>query len=87
MKIRNRVFINDNLRKDLVIELDSKISHYLFNVLRCQEGEHISIFNNSTEWLSEIIEINSKSSQIILKDIIKSYEEKAREYTMAYAFD
>ena len=78
MKIRNRVFINDNLRKDLVIELDSKISHYLFNVLRCQEGEHISIFNNSTEWLSEIIKINSKSSQTILKDIIKSYEEKKK---------
>ena len=39
MKIRNRVFIKDHLEKDLVVILDQRATHYLFNVLRCKDGD------------------------------------------------
>ena len=54
MKIRNRVFVKDHLEKRLTLTLDQRAAHYLFHVLRCQEGEYISIFNESSEWLSKI---------------------------------
>ena len=78
MKIRNRVFVQDNLRKDLRLTLDSKTSHYLSNVLRCKVGECIALFDDKTEWLSEILEINSKESKVILRSLLKSYEAKQK---------
>ena len=78
MKIRNRVFVQDNLRKDLRLTLDSKTSHYLSNILRCKVGECIALFDDKTEWLSEILEINSKESKVILRSLLKSYEAKQK---------
>ena len=76
MKIRNRVFIKDNLEKGLMLALDQRATHYLFNVLRCQEDEYISIFNESTEWLSKIDKINSKEVNISIEKKIKSADQK-----------
>tara|TARA_B100000686_G_scaffold162755_1_gene170304 strand:+ start:888 stop:1610 length:723 start_codon:yes stop_codon:yes gene_type:complete len=72
MKIRNRVFVKDHLEKGLMLELDQRATHYLFNVLRCQDGEYISLFNESSEWLSKIEKINTKEVQISIEKIIKS---------------
>ena len=72
MKIRNRVFIKDHLEKGLMLTLDQRATHYLFNVLRCQDGEYISLFNESSEWLSKIQKINTKEVQISIEKIIKS---------------
>ena len=72
MKIRNRVFVKDYLDKGLTLTLDQRATHYLFNVLRCQDGEYISLFNESNEWLSKIDKINSKEVQISIEKNINS---------------
>ena len=84
MKIRNRVFVKDHLEKGLTLTLDQRATHYLFNVLRCQEGEYISIFNESTEWLSKIDKINSKDVQISIEKNIKSADTK-QEITLYFS--
>jgi len=76
MKIRNRVFVKDHLKKGQTLTLDQRAAHYLFHVLRCQEGEYISIFNESSEWLSKIDKINSKDVQISIEKNIKSADTK-----------
>ena len=76
MKIRNRVFVKDHLEKGMTLTLDQRAAHYLFNVLRCQEDEYISIFNESTEWLSKIDKINSKNVQISIEKNIKSADKR-----------
>jgi len=84
MKIRNRVFVKDHLEKGLTLTLDQRATHYLFNVLRCQEGEYISIFNKSTEWLSKIDKINSKNIQISIEKNIKSAD-KRQDITLYFS--
>ena len=84
MKIRNRVFVKDHLEKGLTLTLDQRATHYLFNVLRCQEGEYISIFNESTEWLSKIDKINSKDIQISIEKNIKSAD-KRQDITLYFS--
>ena len=76
MKIRNRVFVKDHLEKGQALTLDQRAAHYLFHVLRCQEGEYISIFNESTEWLSKIDKINSKNVQVSIEKNIKSADKR-----------
>jgi len=84
MKIRNRVFVKDHLEKGLTLTLDQRATHYLFNVLRCQEDEYISIFNESTEWLSKIDKINSKNIQISIEKNIKSAD-KRQDITLYFS--
>jgi len=76
MKIRNRVFVKDYLEKNLVLTLEQRVSHYLFNVLRCQDGEYISLFNEETEWLCRIDKIDSKEVRVLIEKNIKSAEKK-----------
>ena len=76
MKIRNRVFVKDHLEKGQALTLDQRAAHYLFHVLRCHEGEYISIFNESSEWLSKIDKINSKDVQISIEKNIKSADNR-----------
>ena len=84
MKIRNRVFVKDHLEKGLTLTLDQRATHYLFNVLRCQEDEYISIFNESTEWLSKIDKINSKEAQVSIGKNIKSAD-KGQDMTLYFS--
>ena len=84
MKIRNRVFVKDHLEKGQALTLDQRAAHYLFHVLRCQEGEYISIFNESSEWLSKIDKINSKDVQISIEKNIKSADTK-QEITLYFS--
>jgi len=84
MKIRNRVFVKDYLDKGLTLTLDQRATHYLFNVLRCQDGEYISLFNESTEWLSKIDKINSKEVQISIEKNIKSAD-KIQDMTLYFS--
>ena len=84
MKIRNRVFVKDHLDKDMTLTLDQRATHYLFNVLRCQGGEYISLFNESTEWLSKIDKINSKEVQISIEKNINSAN-KRQDITLYFS--
>ena len=84
MKIRNRVFVKDHLDKGMTLTLDQRATHYLFNVLRCQDGEYISLFNESTEWLSKIDKINSKEVQISIEKNINSAN-KRQDITLYFS--
>jgi len=84
MKIRNRVFVKDHLDKGMTLTLDQRATHYLFNVLRCQDGEYISLFNESNEWLSKIDKINSKEVQISIEKNIKSAD-KIQDMTLYFS--
>ena len=84
MKIRNRVFVEDHLEGGLVLTLDQRATHYLFNVLRCQDGEYISLFNESTEWLSKIDKIDSKEVKVLIEKNIKSAD-KREEITLYFS--
>ena len=84
MKIRNRVFVKDHLEEGLVLALDQRATHYLFNVLRCQNGEYISLFNESTEWLSKIDKIDSKEVKVLIEKNIKSAD-KREEITLYFS--
>ena len=84
MKIRNRVFVKDHLEVGLVLTLDQRATHYLFNVLRCQNGEYISLFNESTEWLSKIDKIDSKEVKVLIEKNIKSAN-KREEITLYFS--
>ena len=84
MKIRNRVFVKDHLEGGLVLTLDQRATHYLFNVLRCQNGEYISLFNESTEWLSKIDKIDSKEVKVLIEKNIKSAD-KREEITLYFS--
>ena len=84
MKIRNRVFVKDHLEKGLTLTLDQRATHYLFNVLRCQNGEYISLFNESTEWLSKIDKIDSKEVKVLIEKNIKSAD-KREEITLYFS--
>jgi len=84
MKIRNRVFVKDHLEEGLVLALDQRATHYLFNVLRCQDGEYISLFNESTEWLSKIDKIDSKEVKVLIEKNIKSADKK-EEITLYFS--
>ena len=76
MKIRNRVFVKDHLDQGITLALDQRATHYLFNVLRCQDGEYVSLFNETNEWLSKIDKINSKEVQVSIEKHINSANER-----------
>ena len=84
MKIRNRVFVKDKLEEGVQLKLDQKVAHYLFHVLRCKNGEYISLFNESSEWLSSIDKLSSKEVIISVIENIKIAEKK-REITLYFS--
>ena len=59
---RARLYVAETLASDTHIELATGQSHYLRNVLRCQIGEHVEVFNGKNGAYDAIIdEINKKS--------------------------
>ena len=84
MKIRNRVFVKDQLEKGTQLKLDQRVVHYLFNVLRCKSGEFISLFNESSEWLSRIDRISSKEVVISVIENI-SFANKKIDITLYFS--
>ncbi len=54
-KIKNRIFITTNLKAGETVSLGDDKSHYLNNVLRCKIGDHISLFNEKSECLAEVV--------------------------------
>ena len=60
-KIKNRIFITSNLNTGETVSLGDDKSHYLNNVLRCKIGDHISIFNENSECIAEVVS-NAKNA-------------------------
>lgn len=57
-KIRTRLFVADDLDVARALELRSEQAHLLRNVLRCQSGDRLALFNGRDgEWEAVITEI------------------------------
>ncbi len=64
-KIKHRLFINNTLKLNNVVELEKECSHYLGNVLRLKENDKIRVFNSlDGEFLANIVKVNKKNVSV-----------------------
>ena len=52
-----RLFFKENLSLNLTSNLDKSQSHYISKVMRIKEGDNISLFNETGEWIVKIKEV------------------------------
>ena len=70
-----RLFFNESLEEKKLINIIGDDYHYLSNVMRCEVGSDIFLFNeNNGEYLCRIIEKNKK--KLILEVVKKAAYEK-----------
>ena len=69
-----RLFVKSRLTCEQEIVLDARQSHYLCNVMRCEKGMAVRLFNGCDgEFAAEIIEINKKQA------ILRPYEQLRKQ--------
>lgn len=72
-----RICVEELISKDKIIELDSKTTHYLKNVMRKSIGDKINIFNSmSGEFVSEISQLTKKNCSLLPVEKIKDISEE-----------
>lgn len=60
-----RLFVTDDLADKAVIPLQTGQAHYLHNVMRKKEGEHVRLFNGQDgEWLGTLQSLSKKSGEV-----------------------
>jgi 16S rRNA (uracil1498-N3)-methyltransferase len=70
-KPKIRLYVTQPLAGGHALRLTSGQSHYLWNVMRCREGDAIAVFNGSDgEWLAFVDTIEKKSVMLICKEQI-----------------
>ena len=79
-----RLFFLDSLSVNMNGNLDKSQSHYLTKVMRINENEVFSLFNNNGEWLAKILRI---SKSIVEFKVIKKLRqmEKIKELWLAFS--
>ncbi len=79
-----RLFFKESLSLNLNSKLDRSQSHYLSKVMRINEGENFSLFNQSGEWEAKVDNINKGVVEFtIMKKLRSSNNEK--EIWLAFA--
>ena len=79
-----RLFFLDSLSVNMNGKLDKSQSHYLTKVMRINENEVFSLFNNNGEWVAKILRI---SKSIVEFKVIKKIrqKEKIKELWLAFS--
>ena len=79
-----RLFFLDSLSVNMNGNLDKSQSHYLTKVMRVNENEVFSLFNNNGEWIAKILRI---SKSIVEFKVIKKirHKEKIKELWLAFS--
>ena len=79
-----RLFFLDSLSVNMNAKLDKSQSHYLTKVMRVNENEVFSLFNNNGEWAAKILRI---SKSIVEFKVIKKLrqKEKIKELWLAFS--
>ena len=79
-----RLFFLDSLSVNMNGKLDKSQSHYLTKVMRVNENEVFSLFNNNGEWAAKILRI---SKSIVEFKVIKKIrqKEKIKELWLAFS--
>ena len=72
-----RLYIDDNIDTDQIINLNEKQSHYLVNVMRSKIGDFVSLFNGRDgEWIAEIKSVERKVVSLNLIKCLRRQEEQ-----------
>ena len=79
-----RLFFLNSLSVNMNGKLDKSQSHYLTKVMRINENEVFSLFNNNREWVAKILRI---SKSIVEFKVIKKLrqKEKIKELWLAFS--
>ena len=79
-----RLFFLNSLSVNMNGKLDKSQSHYLTKVMRINENEVFSLFNNNGEWVAKILRI---SKSIVEFKVIKKLrqKEKIKELWLAFS--
>ena len=79
-----RLFFLNSLSVNMNGKLDKSQSHYLTKVMRINENEFFSLFNNNGEWVAKILRI---SKSIVEFKVIKKIrqKEKIKELWLAFS--
>ena len=79
-----RLFFLNSLSVNMNGKLDKSQSHYLTKVMRINENEVFSLFNNNGEWVAKILRI---SKSIVEFKVIKKirHKEKIKELWLAFS--
>ena len=69
-----RLFFKENLSLNLNSNLDKSQSHYISKVMRIKEGEIISLFNETGEWIAKIKDIKKGIINFVILEKIRNVE-------------
>ena len=70
-----RLFVRTALANGAAVELDARQAHYLGNVMRLGEGEHVLLFDGqSGEWIARIAEAGRKRMSLVAEDRTREQE-------------
>ena len=78
-----RLFYPKKLSIDLESFLDKSQSHYIYKVMRIEEGQKFSLFNETGEWETEVSNISKK---IVSFKVTKQIRQKENEKKIWLAF-
>lgn len=85
IKIKTRLFVEQNFKNEPFLTLNQEQSHYLKNVLRCQKGDNLQVFNGiDGEWFAEVEELGKKSCLLAMKKQIRKME-KLKKVSLFFA--
>lgn len=76
-KLRIRLYVNQDLLRNVMLTIDLAQTHYLKNVMRKKEGDLISLFNGRDgEWLATINTLGNKKGTLVVRSLSRkqSYE-------------
>lgn len=82
-----RLFTDDTLLQDGVIELTDKQSHYLCHVMRQQKGDNVCLFNGKDgQWLACINAVGKRKTELVcIKQVRMQTEEAPPDVWLCFA--
>ena len=73
-KSKIRLFVEQDLAKTKCFNLDEKQTHYLFNVMKLEQGDEIVCFDNKNgEFIIEIVSISKKTCSVEIVEKTKDF--------------
>ena len=77
MKNKIRIYCDLKLRAAQIITLDKNQSHYLVNVMRLKEGDHITVFNSvDGAWDCILVKAHKKAAMLEIERLLQAPESR-----------
>lgn len=75
-KPKIRLFVNESYAAGQPLALNHNQSHYLANVMRLREGDHVAVFNGRDgQWLAQVTSLGKKA--VMLELLSQTQQQKA----------